>query len=55
MLELRVAASLLRYRQDRDDPAAGKARAQLAAIVAALPEGRDTPDLREAVDLLGQR
>jgi hypothetical protein len=51
-LELRAATSLLRHRLARGEPAASRAREQLAAIVAALPERPDTPDLREAVDLL---
>jgi hypothetical protein len=51
MLELRAAASLLRQRLDRDP---GPARDALAALVAAVPEGRDTPDLREALALLAR-
>jgi tetratricopeptide (TPR) repeat protein len=52
LFELRAAASLLRGRLDggQDRPA----RAALAAVVEALPEGRDTPDLREALDLLAR-
>jgi predicted ATPase len=55
MLELRAAASLLRHRLDRDPGRpAGPARDALAALVAAVPEGRDTPDLREALALLAR-
>ncbi len=52
LFELRAAASLLRRRLDggQDRPA----RAALAAVVEALPEGRDTPDLREALALLAR-
>jgi hypothetical protein len=52
MLELRTAASLLRYRLERGDQATDQAREHLAVIVAALPEGRETQDLRDAVLLL---
>jgi hypothetical protein len=53
MLELRAATSLLRHRLDaRPGRPADQARDALAATVAAVPEGRDTPDLREAVALL---
>jgi hypothetical protein len=53
MLELRAATSLLRNRVERHDSAIEEAREQLALIVATLPEGRDTPDVREAAALLG--
>jgi predicted ATPase len=55
MLELRATASLLRHRlgQDRGGGAGG-VRDALAALVAAVPEGRDTPDLREALALLAR-
>jgi predicted ATPase len=55
MLELRATASLLRHRLARD-PAAGGGRARdaLAALVAAVPEGHNTPDLREALALLAR-
>jgi DNA-binding SARP family transcriptional activator len=55
MLELRAAASLLRDRLQRGDPAASQARECLAALVATIPEGRNTPDLRDAADLLDRR
>jgi DNA-binding SARP family transcriptional activator len=55
MLELKAAVSLLRQRLKRGDEAGtGRSREQLAAIVAALPEGRDSPDMREAATLLGR-
>ena len=55
LLELRAAASLLRRRLDAgDDGAVRRARQSLAAIVEALPEGRDTPDLRDALALLSR-
>jgi hypothetical protein len=58
MLELRAAASLLRHRLDHG-PAGeggrpGPARDALAALVAAVPGARDTPDLREALALLAR-
>lgn len=54
MFELRTTASLLRHRIERGDSrAAREARERLAAILAALPEGRDTPDVRGAATLLG--
>ncbi|MDF2743038.1 MAG: hypothetical protein K0S88_4414, partial [Actinomycetia bacterium] len=55
LLELRAAASLLRRRLGSgDDRSTGQARARLEAVVAALPEGRDLPDLREAAELLAR-
>jgi hypothetical protein len=55
LLELRAAASLLRRSLGSgDDRATGQARAGLEAVVAALPEGRDLPDLREAAELLAR-
>jgi hypothetical protein len=55
LLELRAAASLLRRRLGvGDGPAADEARAWLAAVLDALPEGGDLPDLREAAALLGR-
>ena len=52
-LELRAAVSLLRHGPGgRDGRTADPARDRLAAIVAALPEGRDTRELREAVAVL---
>jgi DNA-binding SARP family transcriptional activator len=58
MLELRAAASLLRHRLDHgplgEGGRPGPARDVLAALVAALPGARDTPDLREALALLAR-
>jgi DNA-binding SARP family transcriptional activator len=55
LFELRAAASLLRHRLDGgQDRPLRPARAALAAVVEALPEGRDTPDLREALALLAR-
>jgi hypothetical protein len=58
MLELRAAASLLRHRLDRDPGREGgqpgPARSTLAALVGAVPEGHETPDLREARALLAR-
>jgi predicted ATPase len=55
LLELRAAASLLRRRLGGGhDRSTGQARARLEAVVAALPEGRDLPDLREAAELLAR-
>jgi hypothetical protein len=55
LLELRAAASLLRRRLDSgDDASQRRARERLEAVMAALPEGRDTPDLREALALLAR-
>jgi DNA-binding SARP family transcriptional activator len=52
-LELRIAASILRLRQrSADEPAITEARAAVEAILAVMPEGRDTPDVREATALL---
>jgi hypothetical protein len=54
-LELRVLVSLLRHRLERGaGQRVAEARDRLAALIAALPEGRDTPDLREAAALLAQ-
>jgi hypothetical protein len=51
--ELRAAVSLLRHRMERGDGrGAREAHDLLAAIFDGLPEGRDTPDLREAATLL---
>jgi adenylate cyclase len=51
--ELRVAMSLLRHaRARRDTASAAQARALLARLVAAISDGTDTRDLREAHDLL---
>jgi adenylate cyclase len=47
-LQLRVAADLLRRRGDEP------ARRELAAALAALPEGEPTPDRSEAEALLGR-
>ncbi len=56
MFELRTAASLLRHRMEHGDgPGASEARDLLAEIFDTLPEGRDTPDLREAATLLARR
>jgi predicted ATPase/DNA-binding SARP family transcriptional activator len=53
LLELRAAVSLLRHHRARGDGRAARAvQACLAAIVAALPEGGDTQEVREAVALL---
>lgn len=55
MLELRATASLLRHRLDRGPGGPpGQARDALAALVAAVPEGHDTPDLGEALALLAR-
>jgi hypothetical protein len=55
MLELRTAASLLLRRLATGDPKVDQARAELAAIVAALPEARDCRDVTEATALLARR
>jgi DNA-binding SARP family transcriptional activator len=56
MFELRAAVSLLRHRMERrDGPGVSEACKLLAGIFEALPEGRDTPDLREAATLLARR
>jgi tetratricopeptide (TPR) repeat protein len=52
-LELRAATSRFHHLLVRGDPAAAAARGQLAAIVNSLPERIATPDLRDALDLLG--
>ena len=53
MLELRVVMSLLHHRLTRGDgPGVTEARDRLAAIVDRFREGRDSPDLRLAADLL---
>jgi DNA-binding SARP family transcriptional activator len=53
LLELRVATSILRRGLARGDvPGTREARDRLAAIIAALSEGRETPDVRAAVALL---
>jgi DNA-binding SARP family transcriptional activator len=55
MLELRATTSLVRHRLDHHAAGPpGHARDALAALVAAVPEGRDTPDLREALALLAR-
>jgi AAA ATPase domain/Bacterial transcriptional activator domain len=52
-LELRATVSLLRHRLGRGDAAgAERARQRLAAVVAAIPEGRDAPDVATALALL---
>ncbi|MDF3037665.1 MAG: transcriptional activator domain protein [Thermomicrobiales bacterium] len=53
-LELRTAASIVRSRQRwGDEPALREARVALQAILADMPEGRGTRDVREAAALLG--
>jgi hypothetical protein len=55
LLELRAAASLLRRRLDAgDDRSRRQARELLGAVVDAVPEGRDAPDLRDALALLAR-
>jgi tetratricopeptide (TPR) repeat protein len=55
LLELRAAASLLRRRLATDDDRSlHQARELLGAVVEAIPEGRDAPDLREALALLAR-
>jgi DNA-binding SARP family transcriptional activator len=52
--ELRTAASIVRLRQQCGDrPALDEARAALQTILADMPEGHDTRDVREATSLLG--
>jgi hypothetical protein len=52
-LELRVAASLLRYRLKHGDEAKiSEARDLLARVLSAVSDGSDTTDLREASSLL---
>jgi tetratricopeptide (TPR) repeat protein len=54
-LVLRAATTLARYRAGRGDgPGTAEARQRLAVILEALPEGRDTPDVREGAALLAQ-
>ncbi len=53
-LELRTAASIVRSHQRwGDELALREARAALQAILADMPEGHDTRDVREAAALLG--
>jgi tetratricopeptide (TPR) repeat protein len=53
LLELRAAASLFRRRLEAgDDRSLRRARELLASAVDAMPEGHDTPDLRDAAALL---
>jgi tetratricopeptide (TPR) repeat protein len=55
MFELRAAVSLLRHRMERrDGPGVSEACKLLAGIFEALPEGRNTPDLREAAMILAR-
>jgi hypothetical protein len=55
LLELRAATSVLRHQLDAaDDRPPGRARERLEAVLAALPERGDTPDLREAAALLAR-
>ena len=55
LLELRAAASLLRHQLDTgDDRPPGRARERLEAVLAALPELGDTPDVAEATALLAR-
>jgi hypothetical protein len=55
LLELRAATGLLRHHQAAGgDRAAVRARERLEAVIAALPERGDTPDLREAAALLAR-
>jgi len=55
MFELRTMVTLLRHRIEcADSRRAREARDRLAEILDALPEGRDTPDIREATTLLGR-
>jgi DNA-binding SARP family transcriptional activator/tetratricopeptide (TPR) repeat protein len=55
MFELRTAVSLLRHRMERrDGSGVSEARKLLADIFDVLPEGQDTPDLREAATLLAR-
>lgn len=55
MLELRATKTLLRQRLVRGDGrGVSEARDALSAIVEALPEGRDTPDVRECIVLLAR-
>jgi DNA-binding SARP family transcriptional activator len=55
MFELRTLVSLLRHQIEHgDNRGASETRDRLAALVEALPEGRDTPEGREATALLTQ-
>ena len=54
MLELRAATSLLRYRPGSDPGKGSEARATLAAVVDRLPEATQTPEWREAAQLLSR-
>jgi DNA-binding SARP family transcriptional activator len=55
MFELRTMVSLLRHQIERGDSyGASEARARLAELIEALPEGRDAPEAREATTLLTQ-
>ena len=55
LLELRAAASLLRRRlQAGDDRSRRQARELLGSVLDAVPEGRGTPDLRDAAALLAR-
>jgi DNA-binding SARP family transcriptional activator len=51
-LELRAAVSLLRLRRGRDPSAARLARDAVQAVLLAMPEGHDTPEVLEARSLL---
>ena len=55
LLELRAATSLLRHQLDAgDDRPPGRARERLEAVLAALSERGDTPDVAKAAALLGR-
>ena len=55
-LALRAAVSLVRHRVERCDGAgAREAYGRLAVLVETFTEGRDTPDLREATELLARQ
>jgi hypothetical protein len=55
LLELRAATSLLRHHLAAGgDRATVRAPARLEAVIDALPERGDTPDLREAAALLAR-
>ena len=53
-LEVRAAISLVRHREQGRSGNRSEARARLAALIDALPEGRATADVREAISLLRQ-